>query len=99
MGGRVCFDYENARRAIDRVPPGRRPQKCEVRKGLAMSKGQWAFGLFFRRDPRFAQRAAIEGGVSIFAVSTYDTDYLLVKEKDLERTIFVLNREGHIVEQ
>lgn len=40
-----------------------------------------------------------KAGVSIFAVSTYDTDYLLVKEKDLERTILVLNREGHVVEQ
>ena len=40
-----------------------------------------------------------KAGVSIFAVSTYDTDYLLVKEKDLERTILVLNREGHIVER
>lgn len=40
-----------------------------------------------------------KAGVSIFAVSTYDTDYLLVKEKDLERTILVLNQEGHIVEE
>lgn len=40
-----------------------------------------------------------KAGVSIFAVSTYDTDYLLVKEKDLERTILVLNQEDHIVEQ
>lgn len=40
-----------------------------------------------------------KAGVSIFAVSTYDTDYLLVKEKDLERTILVLNQEGHIVER
>ncbi len=40
-----------------------------------------------------------KAGVSIFAVSTYDTDCLLVKEKDLERTILVLNQEGHIVEQ
>jgi len=37
--------------------------------------------------------------VSIFAVSTYDTDYLLVKEKDLERAICVLSHEGHIIEQ
>lgn len=40
-----------------------------------------------------------KAGVSIFAVSTYDTDYLLVKEKDLEHAILVLNREGHIVER
>jgi hypothetical protein len=40
-----------------------------------------------------------KAGVSIFAVSTYDTDYLLVKEKDLERAICVLSHEGHIIER
>ncbi len=39
-----------------------------------------------------------KAGVSIFAVSTYDTDYLLVKEKDLERAICVLSHEGHRIE-
>ena len=29
-------------------------------------------------------------GISIFAISTFDTDYLLVKEKDLEKTIETL---------
>ncbi len=36
-------------------------------------------------------------GVSVFAISTYDTDYLLVKEKDLERAIGVLVNRGHRV--
>lgn len=33
-------------------------------------------------------------GISIFALSTYDTDYLLVKENQLQRAIFVLSREA-----
>jgi len=33
--------------------------------------------------------------ISIFAVSTFDTDYLLVKEKDLEMAIATLSKEGH----
>jgi hypothetical protein len=33
--------------------------------------------------------------VSIFAISTYDTDYLLVKERDLEMAIATLSKEGH----
>jgi hypothetical protein len=37
-------------------------------------------------------------GISIFVVSTYDTDYLLIKEKDLERAILVLSQEGHQVQ-
>jgi hypothetical protein len=36
-----------------------------------------------------------EAGVSLFALSTYDTDYVLVQEKDLERTIEALAAAGH----
>ena len=34
-----------------------------------------------------------EAGISIFAISTYDTDYFLVKE--LNRAIAVLSKAGH----
>ena len=34
-------------------------------------------------------------GISIFAVSTFDTDYLLVKEGDLERAAEALSIAGH----
>ena len=36
-------------------------------------------------------------GVSIFVLSTYDTDYLLVQERDLDRGIDALERAGHSV--
>ena len=36
-------------------------------------------------------------GVSIFVISTYDTDYLLVCEYELERAIAALERAGHKV--
>ena len=36
-------------------------------------------------------------GVSIFVVSTYETDYLLVQERDLERAVDALTRAGHRV--
>jgi len=32
-----------------------------------------------------------EAGIGIFAISTYDTDYILVKDKDLEKTVKVLS--------
>lgn len=35
--------------------------------------------------------------VPIFAVSTYDTDYILVKDADLERAMRALNGAGHEV--
>ena len=36
-------------------------------------------------------------GVSIFVVSTYETDYLMVQERDLERALDALTRAGHRV--
>ncbi len=36
-------------------------------------------------------------GISIFALSTYDTDYLLVKDEDLGSTIDVLRQQGHTI--
>ena len=36
-------------------------------------------------------------GIGIFAVSTYDTDYVLVKENRLEEAVLVLSQAGHHV--
>lgn len=38
-----------------------------------------------------------EEGVSVFAVSTFDTDYLLVRENSLARAVEILVRRGHKV--
>jgi hypothetical protein len=38
-----------------------------------------------------------EVGISIFAISTYDTDYLFVKERDLDRGVAALRKAGHDV--
>lgn len=39
-----------------------------------------------------------EAGVSILALATFDTDYLLVREPDLPRAIFALHAAGHRVQ-
>ena len=38
-----------------------------------------------------------ERGISIFVISTYDTDHILVKDDDLERAIDALTACGHTV--
>jgi hypothetical protein len=38
-----------------------------------------------------------EAGISIFAISTFDTDYLLIKENTLEAAIQVLTAAGHLI--
>lgn len=39
-----------------------------------------------------------QAGISIFTVSTYDTDYVLVREEDLEQSITVLKNKGCLFE-
>jgi hypothetical protein len=41
--------------------------------------------------------ALARAGVSLFAVSTFDTDYLLVKDADLDRAVAALAADGHTV--
>jgi uncharacterized protein len=38
-----------------------------------------------------------EAEISIFAVSSYDTDHLLLKDQHLQRAVEVLERAGHLV--
>ena len=42
-------------------------------------------------------RALATSGVSIFALSTFDTDYVLVKQAKLNAAVCALVREGHVV--
>ena len=37
-------------------------------------------------------------GISIFAISTFDTDYILVPDHDLERAVRALTQAGHHVQ-
>ncbi len=41
--------------------------------------------------------ALAHAGITIFAISTYDTDYLLVRAESLERAVRVLRIEEHTV--
>ena len=40
-----------------------------------------------------------ENGIGIFAVSTYNTDYILVKAENFERAMAVLAAAGYEVEE
>jgi hypothetical protein len=42
-------------------------------------------------------RPLAENGVSVFVISTFNTDYLMVKENDLAKAIDALTAEGHRV--
>ncbi len=42
-------------------------------------------------------RVLADAGVSIFSVSTFDTDYVLVRSADLERALTALRAAGALV--
>jgi hypothetical protein len=39
-----------------------------------------------------------EAGIGVFAISTFDTDYLFVKDGDLDHSLNVLRAAGHAVQ-
>lgn len=38
-----------------------------------------------------------ENGIGLFAVSTYNTDYVLVKKEDMERALTALGDRGYLI--
>lgn len=76
------------------VPAGVR---CEAGWRCLRVKGPLGFGLTgilaSLADP------LASSGVSIFVVSTFDTDYLMLQQRDLERGVDALRRAGHAVER
>ena len=71
------------------------PHDCKAEKGFSAMR--IAGILDFSLNGILAKISGIleQEGVSIFAISTYDTDYILVKDHDLERAIETLTQSGH----
>jgi len=74
------------------------PEGAEVHRGLRAIKikGPLAFDVVGVLGSLTAPLA--HGNVSVFGVSTYDTDYILVSERDLRQALTVLKVAGHLVE-
>jgi hypothetical protein len=74
----------------DAVPEGVR---CEPGWRCLRVAGPMAFSLVGVLASLLTPLA--EAGVSVFAVSTFDTDYVLLKEDDLVRALAALRQAGH----
>jgi hypothetical protein len=74
------------------------PDGIQVEKGWRILKVQGP--LDFSQVGVLAAIAAplARAGVSIFVISTFDTDYILVKESSLSHAKEVLRQDGHFVE-
>ena len=79
------------------LPEDEAPSDCQVERGWRCFKvtGPLDFGLTGILASLSTSLA--EAGIPIFAISTYDTDYILVKEENLERAKQALLASGHSV--
>jgi hypothetical protein len=80
-------------------------EECDVPPGTKIERGWRAFQvegpLDFALTGILASIASplAEAGVAIFALSTFDTDYVLVKESDLPIALRALHQAGHQVNE
>ncbi len=76
---------------------GRVPPEIEAERGWRCIGlvGPFDFGLFGILASVLNPLA--EARVGIFALSTYSTDYVLVKAGDLDRAVAALKQAGHVV--
>ena len=79
----------------DAVPPGAAVAEHGWR--MLRVKGELDFGLVGILAE--IARALAEGGISLFVVSTYRTDYILVKEKDCAKALLQLRAAGYFLQE
>ncbi|CAB9506074.1 expressed unknown protein [Seminavis robusta] len=71
-------------------------KQCESNWGLFKVEGPLDFGLTGILNKLTAPLA--KAGISIFAISTYDTDYILVKKHLVSNAGYAWKLEGHVVQ-
>jgi hypothetical protein len=70
---------------------------CEPGWRLLKIKGSFTFDEIGVLSALLAPLAA--GGISILAISTFNTDYLLIKTQNLDQAVHILQEAGHKIEQ
>ena len=95
-----CFtgttDEENSLVCPEALVPGNTIERDDGWKGFRII-GQLDFsliGILARISKILA-----EGGIGIFAISTYNTDYILTKEENFEKAMKVLKKAGYEVRE
>ncbi len=73
------------------------PEGARVESGWRVMKVEGPLGFSLVGILASISAPLADAGVSIFAVSTFDTDYVLVKEASLEEAVSALEGAGHSV--
>ena len=93
----VSITKTNDELSIITIDDGRLPKdiQCERNWKCFKFKGPFAFDMTGVLTSILNPLAKAD--IGILAVSTFDTDYVLVKEKNLEIAVDVLKQNGHIL--
>jgi len=75
------------------------PSQTKCEKGWRCLKVEGPLALSLAGILASLSAPLADAGISIFAVSTFDTDYLLIKANDLQKTIRVLRQAGHHIQE
>jgi uncharacterized protein len=73
------------------------PSETKCERGWRALKLEGPFDLALTGILVSVAEPLAEAGVGVFAIATYDTDYVLVRESQLERAGSVLSERGHVV--
>ena len=91
---RVHLDHPHRRRTLHRLPDRKSPRRRRFSAPLDLPKARRSVPFSADRSTAFVHRAALEERIPIFAISTYDTDYVLIQE-EFAWAIDVLREAGH----
>ena len=75
------------------------PQDCTMETGFRAMRIKGILDFSLTGIIAWVSGILAHAGISIFTVSTYDTDYVLVREVDLEQSVSVLKSKGCLFEQ
>jgi hypothetical protein len=94
---RVLLHFEDLRRAFIRVLPGVHPEGIRCNKGWRCLQVEGPLPLHETGILASLTAPLANAKIPVFVFSTYDTDYIMVKDADVEKAIGVLSVEGHSV--
>ena len=75
------------------------PDDIEAERGWRCLQVQGAFDFSAAGVHASLSIPLAEADISVQAIATYATDYLLIKEKNVERALQVLEQAGHYIDQ
>ncbi len=73
------------------------PQGCRAETGWCALRIKGPLDFSLVGIMAHISKILADEGISLFAVSTYETDYVLVKEEAIKRSIEALKNNGHTV--